>query len=87
VGAVGAYLLASLGGTARLILPSGWWIDLMILTWSVFALLLFVLEPLGLLEKTGLWRRPCGFLTLHALLRGLALVTVAVAVIGSHGGF
>src|SRR5690606_23487914 len=43
VGASGAYLLAYLGGIARLrAATAGWWIDLMLFTWAVFALLLSV---------------------------------------------
>src|SRR5690606_4192347 len=58
VGASGVYMLLNLGGLARLALSIGWWIDLMIVTWTIFALLLFVLEPLGVMHKTGLARRP-----------------------------
>ena len=87
VGASGAYLLAYLGGIARLRSgPAGWWIDLMIVTWAVFALLLFVLEPLGLMKRTGIATKPLAFLLMHALLLVLALVTVASGVIWAHGG-
>ncbi|HEY8521068.1 MAG TPA: hypothetical protein VIN61_13375 [Gammaproteobacteria bacterium] len=87
VGATGAYLLTYLGGIARLrSLAVGWWIDLMILTWAVFALLLFVLEPLGIMQKTGIGRRPRAFLIMHAGLLALALAAVASGVIWAHGG-
>lgn len=87
VGASGAYLLAYLGGVARLRSgPAGWWVDLMIVTWAVFALLLFVLEPLGLMQRTGIARKPRTFLLMHVLLLTLALVTAASGVIWAHGG-
>lgn len=86
VGASGAYLLVYLGGLARLRPSVGWWIDLMLVTWAVFAMLLFVLEPLGLMHKTGLMRRPRAFLAVHVLLLSLALAAVAAGVIGAHGG-
>lgn len=86
VGASGAYLITYLGGIARLRPSLGWWIDLMIVTWSVFALLLFVLEPLGIMHRAGLARRPAAFLTMHVVLSALLLATVACGVIGSHGG-
>lgn len=87
VGASGAYLLAYLGGIARLrVLAAGWWIDLMVLTWAVFALLLFVLEPVGLMARTGIARKPRAFLLMHVVLLVLALVTVCAGAIFAHGG-
>lgn len=85
-GASGAYLLMYLGGIARLRVAAGWWVDLMLVTWGLFALLLFVLEPLGLMHRTGIMHRPRAFLLLHAFLLSLALATIAAGVIGAHGG-
>lgn len=87
VGATGAYLLARLGGLARLDSPAGWWIDLMILTWGLFFMMLFVLEPLGVLQKAGLMQKPRAFLGLHIALLGLGLAAIAAAVVGAHGGW
>lgn len=86
VGAAGAYLLYRLGGLARLDWSAGWWLDLMILTWGLFFMMLFVLEPLGVLRKTGMMRRPRAILGVHVVLLSLGLVTIAAAVIGGHGG-
>lgn len=87
VGATGAYLLAYLGGIPRLrALTGGWWIDLMLFTWAVFALLLFVLEPLGLMQRTGIAQKPRAFFLMHAALLVLALATVASGVMWAHGG-
>jgi uncharacterized membrane protein len=86
-GASGGYLLARLGGFARLGPGGGWWLELMLLTWTVFFLLLFVIEPLrGGEHKVGM-RRPRAFLVLHIVLLGLALVTVGCGIVGAHGGF
>jgi uncharacterized membrane protein len=87
VGATGAYLLGRLGGLARLGWPAGWWIDLMILTWGLFFMMLFVLEPLGALQKAGLMQKPRAFLALHIVLLGLGLAAIAASVVGAHGGW
>lgn len=87
VGASGLYMLVYLGGLSRLALPSSWWIDLMLVTWTIFALILFVLEPLGVMQKTGIMRRPRAFLLMHVFLTGISLVTVAASVLGAHGAF
>ena len=87
VGATGAYLVSRLGGLARLDWAAGWWIDLMILTWGVFFMMLFVLEPLGVMQKTRLMQRPRAFLAMHVVLLCLGLAAIAAAVIGSHGGW
>lgn len=87
VGASGAYLLTHLGGFARLRPALGWWIDLMLVSWALFAFLLFALEPLAIVQRSGMLRRPAAFLTLHAVLSALLLATAACGVIGSHGGF
>jgi hypothetical protein len=67
-----------------------WWLDAMILYWLLFALLLFVLEPIGVLKRAmrgagdeaGVWRRMQRF---HALMLVIALLIIAGAVAGSHG--
>ncbi len=87
VAASGSYMLVHLGGLSRLALRFGWWIDLMIVTWTIFALILFVLEPLGIMQKTGLMRRPRAFLLMHVFLTGISLATVAASVLGAHGAF
>ncbi|HEX5421804.1 MAG TPA: hypothetical protein VFY39_17575 [Gammaproteobacteria bacterium] len=87
VGGAGGYMLDRLGGFARLGLAQGWWIDLMLLTWGLFVLMLFVIEPLGLLDKSPLAQRPRAFLALHVFLLVLTLATVACGVVEAHGGF
>ncbi len=87
VGATGVYLLARLGGLARLDWPRGWWIDLMILTWGLFFTMLFVLEPLGALRQAGLMQKPRAFLAVHVVLLCLGLAAAGAAVVGAHGGW
>lgn len=87
VGISGVWMLAASGGIARLTLAHGWWIDLMIVVWLLFALMLFVAEPLGLPERLGLIHRRHAFLLVHAILLTLALAAIVGGVLGSRGGF
>ncbi|MGH8272712.1 MAG: hypothetical protein ACRES9_00415 [Gammaproteobacteria bacterium] len=86
VGITGFWMLA-LTGWARLGFAHGWWLDLMILVWALFALLLFVVEPLHLPARIGLMRKRNGFLLLHAVMLTLALAAIFCGVIGVRGGF
>lgn len=64
-----------------------WWIGLMLLVWVLFAIMLFVAEPLRLPARTGLIQNPGKFLALHAVLLALALAAIFCGVIGARGGF
>lgn len=65
----------------------GWWIGLMMLVWALFAVMLFIAEPLRLPAKLGLIQKPRAFLMLHAVLLTLALAAIACGVVGARGGF
>ena len=65
----------------------GWWIGLMMLVWVLFAIMLFVAEPLRVPAKLGVIQNPRKFLAVHAVLLTLALAAVAGGVIGARGGF
>lgn len=90
VGASGGYLLWRLQAWRWLALGSFWWLDAMIGYWLVFALLLFVIEPAGILalplrrlrNPVLVWR---GMHALHAVLLAIAVVIVAAAAAASHG--
>ena len=87
-----AVLLAGVSGFWMYALLPGeithtWWIGLMLLVWVLFAIMLFVAEPLGLPAKLGLIRSPHKFLLVHAALLVLALAAIAGGVIGARGGF
>lgn len=64
-----------------------WWIGLMLLAWVLFAIMLFIAEPLRLPAKLGLIHKPAAFLGVHAVLLTLALAAVFCGVMGARGGF
>ncbi|MGH8739239.1 MAG: hypothetical protein ACREVC_17935 [Burkholderiales bacterium] len=90
VGLSGGYLLWELGAWHWLNLAQFWWLSAMIAYWLLFVIILFVVEPLGLLQRAAFathdpaagWRR---FHAVHATLLGLAVIIIAGAVAGSHG--
>lgn len=90
VGLSGAYLLWFSGLWHALTDVGFWWLHAMICYWVAFALLLFVIEPLGLLQRRVFagadpardWRR---FHLLHAVLLGLGVIVIVAATVGSHG--
>jgi uncharacterized membrane protein len=86
-GITGFWMLGLTGGFARLRFAYGWWIDLMLLVWVLFTVMLFVAEPLRLPARLGLVHKPRAFLALHAVLLGLALAAIFCGVIGARGGF
>jgi uncharacterized membrane protein len=85
-GITGFWMLGLTGGFARLRFAYGWWIDLMLLVWVLFTVMLFVAEPLRLPARLGLVHKPRAFLALHAVLLGLALAAIFCGVIGARGG-
>lgn len=87
VGITGFWMLGLTGGLARLQFAHGWWIDLMLLVWVLFTVMLFVAEPLRLPAKIGLIHKPRVFLILHAVLLTLALAAIFCGVVGARGGF
>lgn len=90
VGLSGGYLLWVTGLWRALDHTVFWWLNAMIGYWLLFAVLLFVVEPLGLLQRHVLtadnpargWQR---FHRMHAVLLGLGVVVVAAGAAGSHG--
>lgn len=91
VGASGFYMVSTLGLWPRYQQAHFWWMHAMLLLWTLFMALLFVIEPLffhRFLERLGR-RDPA--LPLRILQRGhralltVSLTTVAGAVAGSHG--
>jgi uncharacterized membrane protein len=87
-----AVLLAGISGAWMYALLPGavthtWWIGLMLLVWVLFAIMLFVAEPLRLPAKLGVIHDARKFLLVHAVLLVLALAAIAGGVIGARGGF
>jgi uncharacterized membrane protein len=87
VGITGFWMLGMTGGLARLHSAHGWWLDLMVLAWVLFTIMLFVAEPLKLPARIGLLTNRRLFLGLHAVLLALALAAIVGGVIGTRGGF
>jgi len=92
VGASGGWMLYRLGLWQVLHVPAFWWLGAMLALWTVFFLMLFVLGPSGVLKRImsgpteqNVAQRLARMHYLHILLWILAVITVAGAVVGSHG--
>lgn len=91
VGLSGLYMTWTLDLWERFTSLEGWWMHAMVLTWAIFSLMLFVLEPWFLHRwfADRARRDPEGTMAviqrLHWLLLTIGLITVAGAVAGSHG--
>jgi uncharacterized membrane protein len=91
VGLTGFYMLYRFDMWDRFRHAAYWWIDAMVAVWSVFTLMLFIVEPLNLHqwllgqsepEPEIAFRR---VVWLHRILLFISLITVLGAVMGSHG--
>ncbi len=91
VGASGFYMAWKLDLWDRFRQPGFWWMHAMVLVWLLFAVVLFVGEPLGAerwLRQRERMVPGSGFAALHKLhwvLLGLGAATVFAAVLGSYG--
>jgi len=91
VGLSGFYMIERLHLWSRFADGRLWWMHAMVFVWSLFFLLLFVIEPLVLHRYFPAWARrdPArAFAVLHQVhivLLILAMVTVFGAMAGSHG--
>ena len=93
VGVSGAYMLTKIGAWNSLHYASFWWLHLMIAVWILFALVIYVLEPLvlhRLFHKFALRNKDRTFAVatgLHAVALILAALAIGAGVLGAHGGF
>src|SRR5262245_34123873 len=91
-GLSGAYMLAKIGAWNSLQHASFWWLHLMIAVWILFAVVVYVLEPLvlhRLFHEFALRTkdRTCAVaIGLHAIALILAALALSAGVIGAHGG-
>lgn len=91
-GLSGLWMLWLTDGWGLFLIPSYWWLHLMVAVWAVFTLVLFVLEPLFLHRwfHARATHDPEGtfalVLRLHRALLTLSALAVAGAVQGAHGG-
>lgn len=92
-GVSGFYMLDRYGYWSRIADPHFWWLGAMIALWVLFAIMLFVAEPLFLhawfdararRDPDGAFRQA---LRMHRVLSLAAAVTVLGAVAGAHGLF
>jgi uncharacterized membrane protein len=90
-GASGLFMTWELDAWSRFRSAEFWWMHAMVLTWLIFTLMLFVLEPLfleRLLARRAAVSPESTYRLvewLHRCLLGLSLLTVAGAVAGSAG--
>jgi len=90
VGATGFWMTYRLELWSRFARPETWWMHAMLGVWALFALMLFVLEPLVLHRRLERSPDPARAFRrmrrLHWFLLGVSLTTVLGAVAGVHGG-
>jgi hypothetical protein len=76
-----------------LVNPAHWWLILMVAVWSIFELMVFVLEPLvvhRLFHNFVLYDKERAFslaIRLHALALAISAVAIAAGVLRAHGAF
>ncbi len=90
-GASGLWLVARADLWSRFLDSRFWWMHLMVALWTIFALMLFVIEPLylhGRLAKSKSSEEDFArMMRLHQLLLAVSVITIFGAVGGSHGLF
>lgn len=90
-GVSGLYMVARLDLWAGFLSPAYWWLDAMAAVWAVFAVALFIAEPLFLDRwlRERARRAPDATFALiqrfHWVMLTLSLITIFGAVAGSHG--
>ena len=90
-GGSGFYMLAKLQAWARLLDPTFWRLGLRVVVWAVFALMVFVLEPLivhRLFRDYVRQDKERAFalaIRLHAVALTVSGVAIAAGVLGAHG--
>ncbi len=66
-----------------------WWMHAMVAVWAIFALMLFVIEPLHLRRQLSQSKTPVSdfakMVTVHRILLAASIIAVFGAVGGSHG--
>jgi uncharacterized membrane protein len=90
-GASGFWIVARADLWGRFADGRFWWMHLMVVLWAIFALMLFVIEPLHLHRRLANSTSPeadfARMVRLHRLLLIMSIVTIFGAVGGSHGLF
>ncbi len=92
VGLSGAYMLSRLDAWQRLQSLSFWWLHLMIAVWIAFAIMVYVLEPLGIDRRFAEFAlrdkdRAFAIMTyLHGAALTVSAVAIGAGVFGARGG-
>ena len=92
VGLSGLYMVAALDAWDRFRAASFWWLHLMVGVWALFAVMVFIAEPLFIHRHFcdyALQNKQRAFavaIALHALALGIATLAICAGVIGAHGG-
>lgn len=88
-GASGFWMTHQAGLWGRFADPAFWWMHAMLGLWTIFAVMLFVAEPLFLHRRMARSATPeadwTRIVTMHRVLSAMALVTVLGAMGGAHG--
>ena len=90
-GASGLWMIWRADMWDRFLDSSYWWMHAMIVVWAIFALMLFVIEPLHLHRHMSHSKTPARdfakMVRMHQILLTFSIITVLGAVGGSHGLF
>lgn len=90
-GASGLWLVMRADLWSRFLDMRFWWMHMMVGLWAIFALMLFVIEPLHLHRSLAVSTSPeadfLRMMRLHQLLLVVSIITIFGAVGGSHGLF
>jgi uncharacterized membrane protein len=92
VGLSGFYMLAKLDAWDRFRYAAFWWLDLMVAVWTVFAVVVYVLEPLVLHRRFRAFalrdkdRAFAAAMRFHAVALLISAFAIAAGVLGAHGG-
>jgi uncharacterized membrane protein len=90
-GLSGYYMLGQTYSWRYVLEPSLWWIQLMMAIWTVFALMLFIVEPLFLHEAFRRYvlnapkRAFTVAIAVHAFALMASLLAIGAGVLGAHG--
>lgn len=88
-GASGFWIMGRADMWSRFADTKFWWMHLMVVLWALFALMLFVIEPLNLRRHLAASTTPEAdfklMIRLHRILLAVSIVTILGAVGGSHG--
>jgi len=87
----GLYMIMKLDGWDRFVDALFWWLDLMVVVWVLFALMVYILEPLvmhRLFHDFALQEKHRAFALatrLHVIALCVSAFTIAAGVLGSLG--